>query len=236
VTPLSLTVEPQSAPAYPVDIQDPRLVVAGFTGRDRSTVDAHIEELAAHGVAPPATVPMLWSLPSWLLSRDGARVQVAGSSTSGEAEPVLIRQSDGSLLVTVGSDHTDRAMERNSIRLSKLVCPKVIGRTAWLYEDVLAAWDELQLSSATGAVESYQAGTLELLRHPDEMLALADAVVPNSGRPLVIFLGTLGLNVPDFSFDEHFAATLSDPRTERTLTCSYAVENVVDPQHEEEGP
>jgi 4-hydroxyphenylacetate 3-monooxygenase len=229
-------VEPRSAPTYQIELEDPRLVVAGFTARDDQSLTAHIEELAAHGVAPPPTVPMLWSLPDWLLRRDGRTVQVAGSSTSGEAEPVLIRLGDGSLLVTIGSDHTDRALERSSLRLSKLVCPKVIGQTAWLYEDVMAEWDALRLSSSTGAVDSYQHGSLELLREPGELLDMADAMTPNSGRPLVLFLGTVSLNVDAFSYDAHFAATLTDPGSDRALTCTYAVENVVDPQHEEGAP
>ncbi len=235
MTPLSLLVEPLSAPPYAVELNNARLVVAGFTGRNDASVKAHLDELAAHGVPSPPTVPMLWPLPDWLLRSDDRTVQVAGASTSGEAEPVLVRTGDGSLLVTVGSDHTDRALERSSLHLSKLVCPKVIGRTAWLYEDVMAEWDALDLSSSTGEVEHYQVGSLELLRHPEELLQLTETLVPDGGRPLVLFLGTLSLNVDRFSYDAEFAATLSDASGARTLTCSYLVENVVNPQ-QEEGP
>ncbi|MEO9527100.1 MAG: DUF2848 family protein, partial [Roseibium sp.] len=37
-----------------------RLIVAGWTGRDRAAVDHHIEELAAIGVPTPSSVPLYY--------------------------------------------------------------------------------------------------------------------------------------------------------------------------------
>jgi len=40
-----------------VTLDDPQVVVAGFTGRDRASVEAHISELVGLGVPRPDTVP-----------------------------------------------------------------------------------------------------------------------------------------------------------------------------------
>ena len=50
-------------------------------------------------------------------------VVVVGDKTSGEAEFVLV-YSGAELYVGVGSDHTDRGLERLSVSRSKQVCPK----------------------------------------------------------------------------------------------------------------
>ena len=52
---LSFNVIPlQGAPAA-VDVQIERVVIAGWAGRDPAAIRAHIDELAALGVAPPLT-------------------------------------------------------------------------------------------------------------------------------------------------------------------------------------
>jgi 4-hydroxyphenylacetate 3-monooxygenase len=223
----TLLVEPRDAPAYEVELVRPWLVVAGYTGRDEASVEHHIRELAAHGIAPPDAVPMVWLLPNWLLRTGGRTLQVDGASTSGEVEPVLIRLPDGRLLVGVGSDHTDRDRERDSVALSKLVCPKVLSPSVWLYEDVERGWDSLQLRSRAGGDDPYQAGEAAHIRRPDELLELVDRTLGLAGdRPLVLFLGTVPMTGGALSFDEAFEATLTNPDDGRTLTCGYRSEDV----------
>ncbi len=104
-------------------------------------------------------MPFYWRFPGWLASTSG-RVDVAGSGTSGEAELVLLVDGD-EILVTVGSDHTDRRAEAIDIGLSKAICPKPVGRTAWRAEDIGDRWGELVLRSwiTEGGVEvAYQEG------------------------------------------------------------------------------
>jgi 4-hydroxyphenylacetate 3-monooxygenase len=67
-----------------------RLVIGGYTGRDEAAVRAHIDELAAIGVPPPAAVPDFYELPAGLLTTS-ATIEVGSGNTSGEAEPVLLR-------------------------------------------------------------------------------------------------------------------------------------------------
>src|ERR1700722_18749465 len=88
-----------------LDLEAPRLIIAGYTGRNVAAVAAHIEELAAIGIPPPASVPAFFELDPSLVTSD-AVVTIFGSNTSGEAEPVLIRHH-GRHYLGVGSDHTD---------------------------------------------------------------------------------------------------------------------------------
>ena len=45
-----------------IAVQPDNLVVAGWTGRDMSAVQHHIDELAAIGVPAPSTVPLFYRL------------------------------------------------------------------------------------------------------------------------------------------------------------------------------
>ena len=132
------------------------VIVAGWAGRDAAGVQHHIDELAALGVAPPSDVPLFYRVGHEILSTAPV-IDVLGSQTSGEVEPVLLRtQSD--LLVGVGSDHTDRESEAYSVALSKQVCPKVSGRAFWRFADVEDRWDEVVLRSFTAERTPYQEG------------------------------------------------------------------------------
>src|SRR6266851_2852888 len=86
-----------------------QLVIAGWTGRDQSAVDAHIRELLELGVRRPRSTPMFYRVSASQLTSDG-RIQVMGKDSTGEVEFVVFR-SAGKVLVGLGSDHTDRKME-----------------------------------------------------------------------------------------------------------------------------
>jgi hypothetical protein len=204
-------------------VEDPQLVVAGFTGRDEASVSAHIDELRELGVPAPPEVPMFFMLPNALLKLAPTVVRVRTSATSGEAEPVLIRLPSGESFVGVGSDHTDRDLERESLETSKLACPKVLGTRVWRLEEVAGHWDELVLVGHSGNDgSSYQRSTLDALRDPEEMLARVAAAGIEPDRPLVLYLGTVAL-VNGFRFDSAFKATLHDPRAGRELVCAYEI-------------
>ncbi|SOD60395.1 Protein of unknown function [Streptomyces zhaozhouensis] len=169
-------------------VEDFDLVVAGYTGRDESAVRAHIEELAAIGVPEPDSVPAFYPLDARLAVQDEA-ITVAGGYTSGEVEPVLIR-AGGRLLLGVGSDHTDRDMERESVARSKAACPKPLSRVVVELPEAGLDWDAVQAECAVDGRE-YQRGALAALRVPTELLALPGA--PAAARDLVLFCGTLPL-------------------------------------------
>lgn len=218
----------------PLVLEDPQVVVAGFTGRDEAEVRAHIAELGKLGVQAPSEVPAFFHLPSSALRVTPTVVVVHAPATSGEAEPVLIRLASGETFVGVGSDHTDRDAERESLDASKRACPKLLGPRVWPFAQVADNWDELVLSGHTGdAGDLYQRAPLATLREPADVLGRLTRARLDADRPLVTFLGTVAL-VDGFRFDDAFRATLSDTRRGRELVCAYQIRsdraNTSDPQ------
>jgi hypothetical protein len=200
---------------------EPRaLVVAGFTGRDREAVAAHVEELARHGVPAPDETPTFYPLSPELLTTD-AKISVASAASSGEVEPVLFCV-DGRRYVGVGSDHTARDLERVSIAESKAACPKVVGLDVIEYDEAVARWDSFELRARTGDGVLYQEGRAgELLPIPQLLeLMAAHGHEPDDGT--VVFLGTLGLVDGEFVYADRWTLELALPGGP-TLTCSYDV-------------
>ncbi|MBL0966471.1 MAG: DUF2848 family protein [Blastomonas sp.] len=116
----------------PVTIAVRNAIIAGWTGRVVQALNHHIEERNAIGVQPPSRVPIYYRAAAQMLTQ-ADRIQVLGQDSSGEVEPVLIGAADR-LWVTVGADHTDRKVESYGIAVSKQMCAKPIGRTAWRFE------------------------------------------------------------------------------------------------------
>jgi 4-hydroxyphenylacetate 3-monooxygenase len=188
-----------------IRIRPEQLVIAGFTGRNEAMVADHLRELAAIGVAVPASVPSFWRLDPALLTCD-ALIEVGGSNTSGEVEPVIIRH-DGRLYLGVGSDHTDRDLERASIERSKAVCRKPLSpRVVELPAD--ADWDQIELACTVDGVP-YQRGTLAALRQPADLLARLA-----TGSDLVLYCGTLPLLRGEFVAGTSWELTLRMPDRE----------------------
>ncbi|MCK6471924.1 MAG: DUF2848 domain-containing protein [Planctomycetes bacterium] len=212
----------------PVSFTARRLICLGYTGRDQAAVRAHIEELKHEGVPPPAQVPLVLPAPARILSQDEA-IEVVSPRTSGEVEPVFFI-SGARVWVGVGSDHTDRALERHDILSSKQVCPKVVGRDVWAFEDVRKGWDCLQLKSWTGGAPDgesvYQDGLLARLLEPERLLELASEAV-GSRDGLVVFGGTVPVLGGEMRCESSFRAELCDPITGDSLRLAYRVKLLV---------
>jgi hypothetical protein len=184
-----------------------KLVVAGYTARDEESVRAHIAELAAIGVPPPESVPAYYDLDPALLT-SAPVVDVDGTSTSGEVEPVIIR-ADGRYFLAVGSDHTDRDLERTDIVLAKASCPKPVGATAVEFGADLSelSWDALRATSVVDDRPYQQAG-VATLRHPEELVERMTVAAPGD---LVLFCGTFPLLGGEFVFGDQWELSLSSP-------------------------
>ncbi|XWN32776.1 MAG: DUF2848 family protein [Devosia sp.] len=185
------------------------LVICGWTGRNAAAVEHHIEELAAIGVTRPSAVPLYYRVAAAQLTQADT-IEVAGAETSGEAEPVLIKTSEGFLL-TVGSDHTDRALEAHSVALSKQIAGKPVASTAWRLEDI-GATDDLALRSFVsddGANWSaYQDGTVAgIIPLPTLVEGVRDAL-GGLADGTVIFCGTVP-TLGGVRAAAHFRAELS---------------------------
>ena len=164
------------------------LVVIGYAGRDRAAVEHHIDELAAIGVPRPASIPLFMVFPPWLISQEPS-ISVAGSESSGEAEIVLVVDGD-EVFVTVGSDHTDRALEAVDIVASKGVCPKPVASTGWPAAAVGDRWEDLTLSSRIDGGVAYQDGSAAANLPPLELVAGIPWAGPRPGC-FVAFTGTV---------------------------------------------
>lgn len=203
-------------------------VIAGWTGRDAQAVELHIRELEAIGVRRPASVPMFYRVAASNVTR-ASLIQVAGRRSTGEVEFVLV-QTDARLWIGLGSDHTDRELEKHSVSLSKQVCAKPIAPALWRFEDVVDHWDELELRSHAfigGKRRLYQEGSVRSLRRPEELIrAYGDAAgLDGSELPTasVMYCGTLPVQ-GEIEFAERFELELHDPRLGRSLQHSYDIE------------
>jgi uncharacterized protein DUF2848 len=191
-----------------VELDAPRLIIAGYTGRNEAAVAAHIAELAAIGIPPPASVPAFFVLDPTLVTSDPV-VVISGSNTSGEVEPVLIRHK-GRHYLGVGSDHTDRDLERSDIAASKAACPKPVGHQVVALPDDLAMldWDAINVESDVDG-EPYQRGNLAAMRTPTDLLSRMTSTLGEVEDDLVIFCGTVPLLSGTFRAGRHWRMQLA---------------------------
>jgi hypothetical protein len=198
------------------------LVIAGWTGRDQAAVDAHIKELAELGVTPPKQTPIFYRVSASLLTR-AAAIQVIGTDSTGEVEFVLMQDADA-LLVTVGSDHTDRKAEAVGVTLSKQMCPKPVARDAWEFASVEQHWDELILRSYAvieGRRTLYQQGSVAAVRHPRDLMTRYGGLAPGTA----MFCGTFPV-IGGLRWATEFVMELEDPILKRSITHSYAIQSL----------
>jgi hypothetical protein len=224
VVDLALDVRAADGASQRVTAPVSALVLAGYTGRDRAGVLAHIAELERAGVAPPSRVPSVFIVPPALATTAG-RIDVAGARTSGEVEFVLVSSPSGRL-VGVGSDHTDRALEAIDVDRAKAACPKVIGAQVWRYEDVAPHWDRIEIrswSTQGGKRRTYQQGTLAAFLEVSRLLAELDAAGQADAPGRVLFGGTLPLLSGGFECGERFEAELRDPVLGRAIRVGYDI-------------
>ncbi|SED99622.1 Protein of unknown function [Burkholderia sp. WP9] len=198
-----------------------RLTIAGWAGRDQAAIEHHIAELAELGVKRPSTTPCFYRLGAELLTQ-AEQIDVVGMKSSGEAECVLVHAKTG-VLVTVGSDHTDREVEAYGVTVSKQVCPKPVARDAWRFDDVSAHWDQLELRAyavTNGERRVYQKGSVSSLLPAADLLTRAP-LAPGAA----MFCGTLAVQggIVGMADGDALELELHDPVLNRTLRHAYRV-------------
>ncbi|MCC7271398.1 MAG: DUF2848 domain-containing protein [Alphaproteobacteria bacterium] len=210
--------------AAPADVAIENIVVGGMTALDEAAIHHHLEEMRAIGVKMPDTFPFFFRISAGFLTQ-ADRIQVLGTDSSGEVEAVVVSLDDG-LWLTVGSDHTDRKVEAYSINVSKQMCPKIVGRSAWRFAEVSGHWDRLIIRSWTtqgGTRALYQEGTLGSMRHPDDLMPR----YLGPGKPwpprTVLFCGTIGAMGP-LAHSDRFDMEIEDPVLGRKIAHGYAIE------------
>jgi hypothetical protein len=211
----------------PLQFDVKRMVNAGYVGRDVKAVKAHIEELSREGVPAPPSVPMIFPVLSHNITTED-HIEVIGGRTSGEAEFVLLLDGKD-VFVGVGSDHTDRDVERDSIVMSKQVCHNVLSAEVWRYEDVKESWDDLIIQGWVRPADAeewllYQKAPLRTIISASDLISLVKpAIKDGQSDGLVIFSGTVPIVTNEMIFGSAFRAELIDGKAARSLRCEYRV-------------
>lgn len=200
-----------------MDIEIGRLVIAGWTARDSAAMERHIEELMAIGVAPPSATPLYYRVSASLLTQaDG--LEVVGTESSGEVEPFIVISEAGPL-IGVGSDHTDRGLEVESVVHAKQVCGKIVSGEVWPLAEV-ADLDALILTSEifeAGAWRPYQEGPVAKIRPLSDLIS---AAALSTGEAMLC--GTLPA-IGGVRPAERFRMSLTDPNAGRQIAKEYAI-------------
>lgn len=200
-----------------LDCTPQRLIVAGWTGRNKAAVDHHIAELEAIGVPAPSTVPLFYQCAPELLTQ-ASQIQVVGKDTSGEAEPFLIKMN-GIIWLGLASDHTDRALETYSVAHSKQIAAKPVAGELWPFDSVQDHLDEIVLQSwilEEGAWTLYQDGTLAAIRPLKDLMDGA-----NFQDGTAMLCGTLPA-IGGVRPAADFKMRMYDPKTSREITWAYS--------------
>ena len=123
-----------------------RMYNLGSATRETATARPHQEEVDNEGIFISFDIPAprIYPISSHALTTDD-EICVQGAESSGEVEIVL--HVGERVSVGVGSDHTDRGLERTSIPWSKQVCPNVLAPTMWPLDEIRENWDDIKLKS-----------------------------------------------------------------------------------------
>lgn len=221
---LELTVNRLNREPEKIVFNAKRMFNAGWVGSDRKALQHHIDELAAVGVAAPKNIPTLLALGNHLLTHS-RQIQVHGPQTSGEVEWVLLWHQ-GEILVTAGSDHTDRKLESVSVAKSKNMCLNVIARDLWPYEEVKDHFDQLQLHctvTRSGKISLYQEDCCGAILPPAYWIEDLEKRLGGIEDGLVLFSGTIG-TVEGLVAGDRYDFKLHDPVLNRTVDHAYDCE------------
>ncbi len=182
----------------PVDLVWDVVGAIGFSIRDKGLLEKHIKELSELGVFPPQKTPeVYWLSPNIVI--DGIeRLYVVGEETSGEVEVFCAFDKNGEMYITVGSDHTDRSLERHNIRKSKQICGKPVANTCWRFNEIKDHIDDLRLVCEVKMEDSdqfilYQEGELGYLKPLVELKNLLekDFFIRENNFKFSFFSGTI---------------------------------------------
>jgi hypothetical protein len=195
-----------------------QLIVAGWTGRDSEAVNHHIEELAQLGISPPSDVPLYYRVSDSLLTQS-ADIQVLGNASSGEVEPLILRQQDKWYL-GLASDHTDRQLEAHSVAASKQACVKPVAKHVWELDSVINHLDDILLRCSikeNDEIVLYQSGSLAAIQ---PLQTLINNI--NLSENAAMLCGTLAAIESVRPATEYYME-LEDPVLNRRISLKYNV-------------
>jgi len=200
-----------------------RVFCAGYAGRNQEKVREHIAELAKIGVPAPERTPTVYPVSKRLFTNERT-IFSQSADTSGEVEFVLLLK-DNKIFVSVGSDQTDRELEKQVIDKSKQVCEKPVAADAWDYEEVQDHWDSLILRSWITDEKGkriYQEGHVTALLPVPELVDVIKRETAISLDGAVIYSGTVPAK-NGFEFAKIWDLELEDPVLNRKINHHYEV-------------
>ncbi|NVK41514.1 MAG: DUF2848 domain-containing protein [Oceanospirillaceae bacterium] len=209
------------------DFDIDEVIIAGWTGRDRDAVEAHIRELEELGVKRPETVPCYYYVTNDRLSQRDC-IQLLGEASTGEAEFFLVHDGE-QFWVGIGSDHTDREVEAYDITVSKQICSKPVSRTLWPLKEVRDHWDQLELRSwrnDNGNEVLYQEGRVTAMLEPEALLQrFADTSGKTFKPGMLMFCGTLAA-IGGIQHSDKLTLELNDPTLGRRIRFDYRMQSI----------
>lgn len=224
---LELIVE--SATSEKLTFEVRKMLNLGRTSRDPRDTLKHLEELQRAGIKVSKEIP---SYNPKVRDRitTGNKIEVLpNSKTSGEVEYVLLFSDNNNFYVTVGSDHTDRELEKYNVVLSKQMCLNVVAPKIWRYEDVKEHWDDLIMRAwvkTNGQRQLYQEGRLVKILRPEELIEKVRLRVTGDLKGSVIYSGTFPIIGGELCFSPYFEIELIDEHRGRYINYIYNVEPI----------
>ncbi|MDP9821862.1 DUF2848 family protein [Nocardioides massiliensis] len=211
----------------PRELAVERMYNMGSATRDADVAVHHQKEVADAGVkiAFDIPAPRIYPITPQALTT-ATSVEVHGSRTSGEVEIVLI-VSDGEVLVGVGSDHTDRDLERVSIVYSKQTCPNILAPTLWRLSEIADHWDECVLESWVDG-KLYQQTPTGTFLSPEDLLRILDERANPPKSDYVLFAGTIVALDGKLDYGQEWSFRLHDPVLDREIRHTYRLEFLMD--------
>lgn len=205
-----------------------KLVNAGRSGRDQEAVQKHLEELRKAGANVGSEFPIFWPKTSDRITTDSEFEVLPGTVSSGEVEFVLLVEKD-TIYVGIGSDHTDRGIQKTDLVAAKEIYYNVMAPKVWLYEEVKEYWDDLVMRSwveEEGKRQLYQEGKLKEILTPEKILEEVRSRISDNLDGLAVFSGTHPTLSGSLSYSPYFEVELKDEKRGRSLHHTYRVKPI----------
>lgn len=205
-----------------------KLVNAGRSGRNEEIVKKHLAELRKGGANVGDEFPKFWPKTSDRLTTDSKFEVLPDTLSSGEVEFVLLIEK-GTIYVGVGSDHTDRGLQKIDLVAAKEIYYNVMAPKVWPYEEVKEYWDDLMMRSwvkEEGERELYQEGKLKEILTPERILEEVKLRIGDDLNGLVVFSGTHPTVSGELCYSSYFEMELRDDKKGRIIHHSYCAEPI----------
>ena len=205
-----------------------KMVNAGRTARDIEDTKKHLEELRKGGANLSDEIPVVHPKIKDRITTGHEIEVLPNSRTSGEVEYVLLMQGD-EIYVTVGSDHSDRELQKHDGTLAKQVCPNLLSPILWRYEEVKSRWDELMMRSwvwEDGQRVLYQEDKLDKMMTPEDVIQEVRSRAEGSMDGMVIYAGTFPTLSGELSFTTYFEMEIADETSGSKIYHDYHIEPI----------